>query len=146
MAVFTASHLFATVADRHHHHHYDEPQLLETMDAFSKPNKYRLGVMLMLPSPRHLTTPTTRTAPSLSPTTVKAPSNAPGPSSPPLSHLKPAVPLYETVRTFPQFWFSKLRALTSTLVEVTKKMKAIEGMQPLPNTLDPKIVFDQMFK
>jgi hypothetical protein len=74
----------------------------------------------MPPSPRPLPTLMTMTAPFPKPSTGKAPSNASDLSSPTLSHLRPAV-THETVGMFPKFWFSKLRYLTSTLVEVARK-------------------------
>ena len=54
--------------------------------------------------------------------------------------MRPLVPPDKTVETFPQFWFCKTVTIMITLVEVARKMKVIEGMKPVPNTLNALLI------
>ena len=100
--------LAAVVSDRHHHRHHHEPQLLETMEAYEAMNEDQLLVSLQSKLSQALT------------------SEARGDGD---AAVAKTAAIKNTQKALTARILKRLDD-GQPLVEVARKMKAIEGMQP----------------
>ena len=105
---FAAALLLASVAARHHHHHHDEPQLLETMEAYEAMNEDQLLVSLESKLSQ------------AQQAEAKGDADAAVAKTAAIKNIQKAL----TARILKRLDDGQ------PLVEVARKMKAIEGMQP----------------
>ena len=105
---FAAALLLATVAARHHHHHHEEPQLLETMEAYEAMNEDQLLVSLESKLSQ------------AQQAEAKGDADAAVAKTAAIKNIQKAL----TARILKRLDDGQ------PLVEVARKMKAIEGMQP----------------
>ena len=105
---FAAALLLATVAARHHHHHHEEAQLLETMEAYEAMNEDQLLVSLESKLSQ------------AQQAEAKGDADAAVAKTAAIKNIQKAL----TARILKRLDDGQ------PLVEVARKMKAIEGMQP----------------
>ena len=114
---FTLIATVATVAARHHHHHHHDAQLLETMEAYEAMNEDQLLVSLQSKLNQALSSE------------ARGDGDAAVAKTAAIKNIQKAL----TARILKRLDDGQ------PLVEVARKMKAIEGMQPQINDMERRL-------
>ena len=114
---FTTLAALATVSARHHHHHHHDAQLLETMEAYEAMNEEQLLVSLQSKLSQALSSE------------ARGDGDAAVAKTAAIKNIQKAL----TARILKRLDDGQ------PLVEVARKMKAIEGMQPQINDMERRL-------